>query len=218
MKWVHCIATYLFTITNKIAFFRQVEEASEIESIAKQASQTANDAYEMAYAAMEQQPTTGNQINILADQVQKMGENLRTVQSLATQTLQDASEAYNAAIKIYQEAKIMEVPKIDEGNIDKQANRVQQEAERIREEAERLIQENSMLLQDTQNRRVELEDLLNTAEDQQQQLDGQIAEMDSNRDKALKAVANGNAILEDADRTLVTLNGTYIAKPFVITH
>ena len=172
----------------------------------------------MAYAAMEQQPTTGNQINILADQVQKMGENLRTVQSLATQTLQDASEAYNAAIKIYQEAKIMEVPKIDEGNIDKQANRVQQEAERIREEAERLIQENSMLLQDTQNRRVELEDLLNTAEDQQQQLDGQIAEMDSNRDKALKAVANGNAILEDADRTLVTLNGTYIAKPCVITH
>ena len=200
-----------------MTLFRQVEEASEIESIAKQASQTANDAYEMAYAAMEQQPTTGNQINILADQVQKMGENLRTVQSLATQTLQDASEAYNAAIKIYQEAKIMEVPKIDEGNIDKQANRVQQEAERIREEAERLIQENSMLLQDTQNRRVELEDLLNTAEDQQQQLDGQIAEMDSNRDKALKAVANGNAILEDADRTLVTLNGTYIAKPFVIT-
>ena len=193
---------------NHTLFSRQVEEASEIESIAKQASQTANDAYEMAYAAMEQQPTTGNQINILADQVQKMGENLRTVQSLATQTLQDASEAYNAAINIYQQAKIMEVPKIDEANIDKQANRVQQEAARIREEAERLIQENSILLQDTQNRRVELEDLLGSAEEQQQQLDGQIAEMDSNRDKALKAVANGNAVLEDADRTLVTLNGT----------
>ena len=115
--------------------------------------------------------------------------------------------AYNTAINIYQQAKIMEVPKINELNIEKQANKVQQEAKRIKEEAERLIQSNVELLQQTQDRRVQLEDLLQTAEDQQQQLDAQIADMDQNRAKALKAVANGNGVLEDAKRTLETLNG-----------
>ena len=196
-----------------------MEDASEIESIAKQALDTATDAYNMAYAAMEQQPTTGNQITVLEQQVQKMGDNLRLVQSLASQTSRDATEAYNTAINIYQQAKIMEVPKINELNIEKQANKVQQEAKRIKEEAERLIQSNVELLQQTQDRRVQLEDLLQTAEDQQQQLDAQIADMDQNRAKALKAVANGNGVLEDAKRTLETLNGEFpIVNLYFLIH
>lgn len=187
-------------------FYRQVEDASEIESIARQAYETSNNAYEMTRAAMEEQHKTGNQIRLLEVQVQSMGEKLRTVQSLAGQTYRDASEAYNQAINIYQQAKSLDVPTIDDENIEKQANRVKEEANRIKDEANRLIQSNMNLLTEAQDRRVQLEDLLNNAEGQQQILDEQLAEMDLYRAKALAAVNSGNSVLEDALRTLQTLN------------
>ena len=194
-------------IINLFDTFRQVEDASEIESIAKQAFKTSTNAYEMARNAMEEQLQTGSEINVLEVQVKNMGEKLRTVQSLAGQTYRDASEAYNAAINIYQQAKSIEVPTVDEENIEKQANRVQEEAKRIKEEAQRLIESNVQLLQETQDKRFELEDLLGRAEIQQQTLDSQMADMDQYRAQALKAVENGNNVLEDATRTLSTLNG-----------
>lgn len=186
--------------------FRQVEDASEIESIARQAYETSNNAYEMTRAAMEEQHKTGNQIRLLEVQVQSMGEKLRTVQSLAGQTYRDASEAYNTAINIFQQAKSLDVPTVDEENIEKQANRVKEEANRIKDEANRLIQSNLDLLTETRDRRVQLEDLLGQAEGQQQILDSQLAEMDNYRAKALAAVSSGNSVLEDALRTLQTLN------------
>merc|ERR1719442_54426 len=185
---------------------QQVEDASEIESIVKQAYETSNNAYEMARAAMEEQTKTGSQIKVLEEQVKIMGTKLRTVQSLASQTSRDANDAYNTAINIYQQAKSNEVPSIDEENIEKQANRVQEEANQIKQEANRLIDSNVNLLEETQNRRVQLRDLLDRAEDQQQTLDAQLADMDGHRAKAINAVEDGNSVLQDATRTLETLN------------
>ena len=88
----------------------------------------------MARAAMEEQTKTGSQIKVLEEQVKIMGTKLRTVQSLASQTSRDANDAYNTAINIYQQAKSIEVPSIDEENIEKQANRVQEEANQIKQE------------------------------------------------------------------------------------
>ncbi len=48
-----------------IFFFRQVEDASEIASIAQQAYEISSDAYEMARQALEQQHFTANQVSIL---------------------------------------------------------------------------------------------------------------------------------------------------------
>merc|ERR1712086_835808 len=109
---------------------------------------------------MEEQTKTGSQIKVLEEQVKIMGNKLRTVQSLASQTSRDANDAYNTAINIYQQAKSIEVPSIDEENIEKQANRVQEEAIQIKQEANRLIDSNVNLLEETQNRRVQLQDLL----------------------------------------------------------
>jgi chromosome segregation ATPase len=70
-----------------------------------------------------------------------------------------------------------------------------------------LIDSNVNLLEETQNRRVQLQDLLDRAEDQQQTLDAQLADMDGHRAKAINAVEDGNSVLQDATRTLETLNG-----------
>ena len=196
--------------------YRQVEDASEIESIAKQAYETSNSAYDMARAAMEEQTKTGSQIKVLEEQVKLMREKLMTVQSLTRQTSTDAIDAYNTAISYYQQAKSIEVPVIDEENIEKQANRVQEDANEIKEEAQRLLETNINLLNETQNRRAELQDLLNSAEYQQQTLDAQLADMDGHRAKALNAVQDGNGVLKDATRTLQTLNGEIL--DILLTH
>ena len=95
----------------------------------------------MARAAMEEQTKTGSQIKVLEEQVKIMGTKLRTVQSLASQTSRDANDAYNTAINIYQQAKSIEVPSIDEENIEKQANRVQEEANQIKQEVKFIYSE-----------------------------------------------------------------------------
>ena len=44
------------------------------------------------------------------------------------------------------------------------------------------------------------------------QLDAQLADMDSHREKALAAVAKGNSVLQDAANTLRTLKGKKCLK------
>lgn len=68
------------------------------------------------------------------------------------------------------------------------------------------------LLRDTQDSRVQLEDMLRRAEEQQQQLDAQLADMESHRAKALAATAKGNSVLQDAESTLNTLRGNIIVS------
>ena len=59
----------------------------------------------------------------------------------------------------------------------------------------------------SQDKRVELEDLLGRAENQQQQVDRQLADMDGYNQRALEAVQSGNNVLKDAQDTLRTLQG-----------
>ena len=63
---------------------------------------------------------------------------------------------------------------------------------------------------------LKLQDLLNSAEYQQQTLDAQLADMDGHRAKALNAVQDGNGVLKDATRTLQTLNGEIL--DILLTH
>ena len=136
-----------------------------------------------------------------------MGKKLMTVQSLATQTLRDSTDAYNQALNILQQAKSLEVPTVDHATLEDQAVKVNRDARRIQEEAQRLISENEELLLAAQDKRVVLEDLLNRAENQQQQVDRQLADMDGYNKRALEAVQNGNNVLKDAQDTLRTLQG-----------
>ena len=184
---------------------RQEEYANEIASIAQQAYKTAKEADEMTTDALEQQIATSKQIRVLNVQVNDMGDKLMKVQSLASKTLRDSTDAYNQALHIYRQAIGLEVPEVNSSDLKDQADKIEAEAVRIRKEAQRLIDENRGLIQETQDRRVQLEDLLLRAETQQQQVDAQLADMDSNRAKALKAVEDGNNVLNDAAKTLNTL-------------
>merc|ERR1712142_749039 len=115
------------------------------------------------------------------------------------------TEAYMKALTIYQTAFNLDVPKVDTSGLADTAQKVSQDAERIKSDAERLITENDELLQNMTNKREELNDLLHSHMAQQQQIDSQLAEMDDQRSRALKAVELGDTVLLEANRTLTTL-------------
>ena len=95
---------------NFVSNTRQEEHASEIASIAKQAHETAIKAEEMTQEALEQQIATGNEIRVLQENVMKMGQKLTKVQSLASNTLAESTDAYNQALELYRAAISLEVP------------------------------------------------------------------------------------------------------------
>jgi len=69
-----------------------------------------------------------------------------------------------------------------------------------------LMRDNAELLGETQNRRIQLEeDLLVPANIQKQQVDAQFADMKANKERAEKAVSDGNMVLVEAQDTLRTL-------------
>eukprot|EP00092_Neocalanus_flemingeri_P012243 GFUD01013199.1.p1 GENE.GFUD01013199.1~~GFUD01013199.1.p1 ORF type:complete len:1692 (+),score=371.26 GFUD01013199.1:452-5527(+) len=183
----------------------QGESASEIESIAKQANEISTDAYKKARDALEEQVETANQIELLQAQLREMGAKLSEAQSDSHETLKAASDAYVQALTIYQQVFNLQVPEVDTSKLDEQASKVTKDAERIRDDAQRLIDEHEELLQTAMNKRQELNDLLNSALSQQQQLDSRMADMDEHRNRSLNAVELGNSVLEEAKGTLDTL-------------
>lgn len=187
---------------------QQEEDANEISSIAKQAFDLSNDAYNLANEQMDEQLKNADHIEALKTQLNLMKDKLKTVQSLSTDTLNDASEAYEQALNIYQQVYSLDVPNVakDKKKLEEQATRIKTEAKRIKKDGERLIQENQQLLQETTDKREKLKQLLDRAHAQQQIVDDRLGEMDKHRAKALGAVALGNSVLVDANVTLNTLN------------
>ena len=53
-----------------------------------------------------------------------MSTKLRSVQSLATQTLKDSTDSYNLALNIYQQALAMQVPTVDNRELEDKARKV----------------------------------------------------------------------------------------------
>ena len=53
-----------------------------------------------------------------------MSTKLRQVQSLASQTLKDSTDSYNLALNIYQQAIAMQVPDVNNQDLEDKASKV----------------------------------------------------------------------------------------------
>jgi len=184
---------------------QQNEDANEISSIAKQAYDLSNDAYQLAFSAMEEQVDNANKIDTLKFKLNDVEAKLVTVEKLSSNTLTKATDAYQEALNIYQQVFNLDVPILDTSKLEEQAKKITQDARRIKEDATRLMGEHEVLVRETQDRRAVLQDLLNRANAQQQDVDSRLADMNKHRAKALEAVEIGNTVLKDAMETLETL-------------
>ena len=184
---------------------QQEEDANEITSIGSQAYELSNDAYQLAYSAMQEQVHNANKIDKLKYKLSEVEDKIATVEKLSSDTLVKATDAYNEALTIKQQVLSLEVPTANSALMETQADQIMTDAERIQKDAELLMSQYQGLLQETMGKRAQLQDLLNRANIQQQEVDGRLADMDKHRAKALEAVEIGNNVLKDAQETLETL-------------
>ena len=184
---------------------QQEEHANEITSIGEQAATMSNEAFNLAYSARQQQLDNSNKIDGLRYKLSSVETKIATVEKLTSDSLAKATDAYNEALTIKQQVLSLEVPGVDSAAMEAKAKQIMTDAERIKADAELLLTSNQDLLQNTMGKRAELQDLLNRANIQQQEVDRRLADMDRHRAKALEAVKIGNNVLKDADNTLETL-------------
>ena len=184
---------------------QQDVDAKQIENMANEAFKLSDKAGQLARDALEEQVKNANQIEVLQGQLKEMSEKLATVENLSFETLNDANQAYDEALSIYRKVYNLDIPKVDTKILQDKAYEVSIESERIKTDAQRLVEENRDLLKDTQFNRDELQELLNRAVSQQQQVDNRLTDMVEHRIKGADAVALGNAVLSKAKETLETL-------------
>ena len=184
---------------------QQEEDANEITSIAKQAYDMSDSAHQIALNAMKEQLSNANNIDTLKYKLTDVDDKLSTVEKLASNTLAKAENAYYEALTIHRQVLNLEVPSINSDSLEKQANQIKEDARRIKEDAERFMDEYQSVIRDTMNKRVNLQDLLDRANIQQQEVDNQLNEIENHKTKALEAVQIGNNVLKDAQETLETL-------------
>jgi len=184
---------------------QQESDAHQIEKMAIETFKLSNKANQLARDALEEQVKNANQIQVLQNQLQEMTEKLGTVENLSFETLNDANHAYDEAISIYRKVYNLDIPSVETQTLQNKAYEVSKESERIKLDAERLVEENLDLLKDTKFNRDELQQLLNRAISQQQEVDNRLDDMIEHREKGTEAVALGNMVLSKAKETLETL-------------
>ena len=183
----------------------QFESASEIESIANQANEISTEAYSKARGALNEQVDTANQIELLQSYLRQMGGDLAQVSAEAEETLKQADEQYLKALTIYQGVFNLKVPTVETSEFSEEAGKVSKDAERIKDEARRLMEENEEIFRSTMSQRFELEGVVKTVMQQQQQLQSKLTDMENNKEAANNAVETGNEVLEKARKTLEIL-------------
>ena len=183
----------------------QFESASEIESIANQANEISTEAYSKARGALNEQVDTANQIELLQSYLRQMGGDLAQVSAEAEETLKQADEQYLKALTIYQGVFNLKVPTVETSEFSEEAGKVSKDAERIKDEARRLMEENEEMFRSTMSQRFELEGVVKTVMQQQQQLQSKLTDMENNKEAANNAVETGNEVLEKARKTLEIL-------------
>ncbi|CAG0891651.1 unnamed protein product [Darwinula stevensoni] len=183
------------------------EEARQIETMARDAFNTSLTAYNLAVEAIEQQRLTSQNLSALDRDADRTLQLLAETKDLSARSQEQATKAEQEALSIISQARLLSQSSVDVSGLKKDAEKLKDEAQRINDEARDLMTDNSALMGQIQNQMKDAEQLKQRAISQQQEADGLLADVDAAHATADEAVKKGNAILEDAKKTLETLQG-----------
>ena len=172
---------------------------------AEAALEMASNANQLARDALDEQVKKAERISMLRTHLEQLEGKLSIVQSLSLATLDDATLAYDQALNIYQEAFNLNPSAGDTSRMLKEVDGMREKAGTVRSTADRLLAENADLLAQVLADREELENLMERAVSQQQQVDARLDDLTGHQSRAAEAVQRGNAVLDRARATLETL-------------
>lgn len=186
----------------------QLEEAATlIETTAQEALNTSSSAYQLAREAVDQQKNTTEQIGVLQREMTGTELTLSRTQAMAREALTNAQAAYTEALSLLGDAYSLVVPNVDWQFMKRQTAQHVEDSKRVKEEAEQLIDEHTVMLDEASDLIIGAGDLLARGVAQQQVADELLADADAAHARAQEAVSLGDKTLQEAQKTLETLEG-----------
>lgn len=189
----------------------QLDEAAVlIESTAQEALNTSSNAYQLAREAVDQQKNTTEEIDGLRRELTITEQTLARTQAMAKEALTNAQSAYTEALSLLGDAYSLVVPNVEWQFMKRQAAQHSEEARRIKAEADQLTSENSNMLDEVSDQIIGAGDVLAKGVAQQQIADELLADADVALGRSQEAVSLGDKTLQEAQKTLETLEGIFI--------
>nr|KAG5699979.1 hypothetical protein BaRGS_001798 [Batillaria attramentaria] len=183
---------------------RQMNDAKMIDNVARNALNTSREALRLAEETLKMPETNRAEIERLSREFQDASELYDRTEELAQNALERANEAHEEALNLFREAQDP-LPNIDVASLSDQATQIREEANRIRMRAQQLLQSNQQLLQEVADQRNTSRTMLDEGYGLQRRVDELLADVDSARAVARKAVQSGEQTLREANETLQTL-------------
>ena len=185
------------------------ETLAVIEATAQEALNTSTGAYQLARDAVDQQKNSTDEIGSLQTEMSLAEQLLSQTKAMAAVALTNAQSAYSEAISLLSDAYALVVPKVEWAAMNRQASQHADDAARIKEEADQLLAANVDLLSAASDQVTAAGELLERGVVQQQVIDGLLLDADAARAKSMEAVALGDKTLDEAKKTLETLQGWF---------
>jgi len=181
------------------------KEADKIETMAREAIKTSENAYKLALDAIQTQEKNRLALQRLETQLQELNELTLRTTKMANEARKQADKAHQDTIAIYTDINSITVPQLESDQLRFNAIDLIGQAENILKEARALMQKNAEVLNSTRYQQQDARDLLVAANQQQQIADDLLAEVVQAFAKANESIHSGETTLEDAKRTLDTL-------------
>ena len=183
------------------------ETATMIETTAQEALNTSTNAYVLARNAVDQQKNTTEDINRITKEVMWYNQSLLKTKELAKQALMNAQSVFSEALSLLGDAYSLVVPKVEWQFMKTQSGQYSDEARRIKLVAEQLLEEHMVVLDEAKLEISSASELLTKGDGQQQIADELLVDADAALAKSQDAVSLGDKTLQEAQKTLETLEG-----------
>uniref|UniRef100_A0A8C5QNT2 Laminin subunit gamma 1 n=1 Tax=Leptobrachium leishanense TaxID=445787 RepID=A0A8C5QNT2_9ANUR len=182
---------------------RHKQEAQDIEKAAKEANDTANEAYRLLLKTLAAENQTAAEIDALNKKYTQAKEISRELEKQATKVHAEAEEAGNRALQIY--ANLSSIPSIDTTALQNEAAKIQKEAEELDSLINQKLRDYDDLREDMRSREIEVKNLLDKGKTEQQTADQLLARADAAKAQAEEAAKKGRATLQEANDILNNL-------------
>ncbi|KFD47979.1 hypothetical protein M514_11156 [Trichuris suis] len=184
---------------------KQKNDSLKIEQDAAASLNASQKAYKKAHEAIYGSEAISSEISRLEKSFAELEQLHNQTSIMSAEQVERAENVYQKAAEMLNKVDALRLPDVDIDAIQKKAKVVSEEARTVRIEAEKLAMENKPVVDQVNRIRVDTEYELQRAEQQQQEADALLADLDAAREKARKAVSLAEATLEEANKTLRTL-------------
>ncbi|VDP07330.1 unnamed protein product [Soboliphyme baturini] len=188
---------------------KQKNESLLVEENAMKALNISKAALQKAKEAIYGAEVTSSEIGRLEKRYMSAEKLYNQTAQMALEQSDRSNSVYQKSAEILNKVDSLELPSIDVSNVKKKAELISGEAKAVKEEAQKLAADNKPMTNEIARFNEDMESELEKAEQQQQIADGLLAEIDSARAKASRAVQLADSTLKEANNTLHTLEGMF---------